>query len=192
MSEPVTLSEIRAHLGINQVNDTTRDSVITARIVTAREQCEAYTGLALVPKTIVARSDSFYDAIPLIMPVLSITSVQYLDTNGTLQTLDNSKYELASYEGYLLPAYGETWPTVRERPGAVVITYSTGYQLPANVPASIKDAIRFIVGQWENFQTSLEGTGYPPSLPNVAKQLMSSFIDYRFAFSNTKFVHTEI
>jgi hypothetical protein len=86
-----------------------------------------------------------------------------------------------------LPAYGLAWPDNRIEPNAVQIDYLCGYGEPgctaaesvAAVPEPIKDAIRFIVGQWEQFQSSIEGVVRPFTIPNAAKQLLEPYIDDR-------------
>ena len=39
-TEPITLAEMRLHLGITQTADTARDAIISARITSARQWAE--------------------------------------------------------------------------------------------------------------------------------------------------------
>lgn len=73
-------------------------------------------------------------------PLQSVTSIKYIDTDGAQQTLDPSLYivDTASEPGRLTPAYGQTWPTIREQANAVEIVFVCGYGLAAAVPAGIK------------------------------------------------------
>jgi len=64
--EPVTLAEVREHLG-EFAGNTAKDDSITAMIVAAREWAEEYTGRALIDQswrlTIIQRSGYVGDAV---------------------------------------------------------------------------------------------------------------------------------
>jgi uncharacterized phiE125 gp8 family phage protein len=181
--EPVSLSEMRAQLGITQATDTSRDTIISARIKSAREMVEFYTRSYIINQTIVGYAEKFDGAMPLKGPVSSIVSVKYTDTSGTQQTIDPANYELDFVAGVLVPAHAYSWPYVRERPNSVQIEYIAGYgAASATVPESIRDAIKFIVGQWEVFQGTIEGGIRPLTIPNAAMQLLLPHVDYREFF----------
>lgn len=304
--EPVSLAEMRAHLGITQAADTARDSVITGRIVSARQWAENYTRTAYITQTWTAYAIAFllpYNGrINLRSPLVSVTSVKYLDTDGVQQTLNASFYVVDTVGACIVPAYEADWPSVRHVLNSVQIEYICGYgpaeAVPtvtvssgayttaasltasdkwkltidgiivintavgaggvlaaalqsavdafaaahiayytvagtvaganlvitkldgtaidiasaftdstgllaavgttsggvfagsgfvgvtsaagaASVPESIKEAIRFIVGQWEVFQSSIEGVMRPFTIPNAAKQLLDNYVDLR-------------
>lgn len=70
-------------------------------------------------------------------PIVSITSVTYIDTDGATQTLAADKYRVA--DGWLVPAIGQQWPTpASSQPDAVNITYLAGFD---PVPDGIKHAL---------------------------------------------------
>lgn len=184
--EPISLGEMRAHLGISDASDTVRDSVISARITAAREWAEEYTRRRFITQTLVGYAHDFpwscyhKNAVDLIAPLQSVTSVKYLDGDGNQQTLSASDYQVSTVNACVLPAYSKTWPDVREQPESVQIEYVAGYGDAGNaVPQSIKEAIMFIVSQWEIFQPAIEGMFRPLDVPNAAKQLLNSYIDYR-------------
>ena len=188
-AEPVSLAEMRVHLGITQADDTTRDSIITGRIISARQWCENYTSIAFITQTWTAYADKFPCRqqtggyrIRLRLPLQSVTSVKYLDQSGVQQTLDPALYFVDTVTGCLMPAYGQGWPSVRVQANSVQVEYVSGYGIASAVPESIKDAIRFIVGQWEMFQSSIEGVMRPFTIPNAAKQLLDSYVDMREQF----------
>jgi len=187
-AEPVMLAEMRSHLGITQAADTTRDNIITGRIISARQQSEYFTRLGFITQTWTGYAVDFaYNPatchrIRLKVPLVSITSVKYLDENGAQQTLDPSKYLVDLVTGCIVPAYNESWPTVRAQLNSVQVEYVIGYGNAAAVPESIKDAIRFIVGQWEVFQSSIEGVLRPLTIPNAAKELLAPYVDCREIF----------
>lgn len=61
-------------------------------------------------------------------PLISIDSIQYLDTSGTLQTLPTDFYVyVPGFPGKVAPAYGKIWPFTLPQIGAVVINYTCGY-----------------------------------------------------------------
>jgi len=181
--EPVTLAEIRAHLGISQPGDTARDGVIDGRIVTARTMAEHITQLALITQTWIGYSQCFSNVMPLKGPLQSVASIKYIDQNGALQTLAAALYDVDTVAAVVVPAYGVCWPTPRDVRNAVQIEYVCGYGLAEAVPEPIKAAIRFTVARWESYQSTLEGSvGYPPTLPNAALQLLEPYRDYRGMF----------
>lgn len=150
-SEPLTSTEAKAHLRITG-ND--EDTLIASLIAAARGSAEAYLNRQLVTATWVATYDGFpgsHDAIWLPQPPLvSVSSVTYLDTSQTSQTLSSAKYNvvLGSPTGYILPERNETWPSSIKHGGNenITVTYAAGYGAAAEVPADIKSAILLIVG----------------------------------------------
>ena len=80
-------------------------------------------------------------------PVQSVTSIQYIDINGALQTLDPSLYivDTESTQGRLSPAFGRYWPPTQMQIDAVKITYVAGY---SNVPSAIRLAICELAAAW--------------------------------------------
>lgn len=178
-TEPVTLAEMRAHLGIGQVDDTARDAIITGRIKTARFMAEEFTRRALITQTITASGAAFENVIALKGPLQSVTSVKYTDSTGIVQTLDPAGYDQDTVANIIVPAYGQSWPVPRDSINSVQIVYLAGYGNAAAVPEPIKDAIRFIVGWLENYQNSIQGNGPLMSLPKAAEQLLQPFKDYR-------------
>lgn len=140
--EPVTLTEAKAHLRQDASDD---DTLITSLITAARMYVEEYTGRALVTQEWALGLDAFPDAFDVPMPNLqSVESVKYLDSDGTLQTLDSAKYRVdtATAPGRITTAYGESWPTARAVTGAVTVAFTAGYGLAVAVPAVVKAAIK--------------------------------------------------
>lgn len=152
--EPVVLSEAKSHMNIDALF-TDDDTLITSLIVVAREFVEDYIRRALMTQTLVARHNGFPNCIKLERPnVKSVTSVQYIDTAGDLQTLATSVYDVDLYStpNRITLAYGQTWPSTQTGvPNTVVITYVTGETTSANVPPTIRHAILMLIGHlYEN------------------------------------------
>lgn len=84
-------------------------------------------------------------------PVVSLTSIAYLDAVGVERTVDVSGVTLDKLSGTLRLNSGY-WPSTLDQAGAVRIRYVAGYNGTAvasggtgTLPASVKQAIRFLV-----------------------------------------------
>jgi uncharacterized phiE125 gp8 family phage protein len=181
--EPISVDAMRQFIGITQAGETSRDEIIASRIISARLWCEYFTNSHIMATTLTGYASQFADCcIDLNMPLVAVNSIKYLDTNGTEQTLANTEYQVDTVSHRVIPAYGKTWPTARVQANSVRIEYVSGYASAAVVPEPIKEAIKFVVGQWERFQNAYEGSGYPPDFPNVAKSLLQPYRDMRGVF----------
>lgn len=108
-------------------------------------------------------------------PLQAIQSIQYRSTAGTLTTLDEDLYE-ADVEcdpGIVQPAYGRVWPATREMVQAVRVTFTAGYGTPAQVPETIKQALRFAVAWWSENRGDSKDTA-ALELPAVCSRLLAS------------------
>lgn len=125
-TEPVTLAEAKLHL---RVDGTDEDTLIGGLISAAREACEDRIEGTIPVTAWQLTLDAFPDAIKLPRgPVVSVDSVKYLDSSGVEQTLSPPDYlvDTASTPGYIVPAYGKTWPETREQINAVTVDYTAG------------------------------------------------------------------
>lgn len=133
--EPITLADAKSHLKVDVTDD---DSYITSLITVARTTAEQRTARTFNTSTWVYTLDSFPDAIQVPRPnLLTVTSLQYIDANGTLQTWNSTNYivDTASEPGYVVPAYGVAWPATQARINTVILTYTAGYgPTAADVP----------------------------------------------------------
>lgn len=148
--EPITLAEAKLHCRIDGADD---DALVTALIVAARQQAENRTGRALITQQWRYDLDAFpVDTIELPKPKLqSVQSITYLDTNGTRQTMTGTEYDVITAEmvGAVLPAYGKTWPSCRNHPGSVQISFTAGYGAAASdVPQAIRQWMLLAIGTW--------------------------------------------
>lgn len=84
-------------------------------------------------------------------PLSSVLSVKYYDTQGSEQTLASSFYLVRTpwrAPGTIERAPDQTWPGLQgDRSHPVTIRFRAGYA-SGSVPATIKQAIRFLVTQW--------------------------------------------
>jgi len=172
-TEPVTLAEARLHL---RVDDTAEDTLIGALITAAREYCQHYTQRSIGSQTLELRLDEFPDgAIELPMsPVTSITSLKYIDTNGTEQTLSGSAYTLDtfSHTAWAIRAYGTEWPETLDAANVVRVVYVAGAATP---PATVRAAMLLMIGHlYENRESVVIGQATAQELPLGVKALLDT------------------
>ena len=145
--EPITLTEAKLHLRVDGTDD---DALITSLLKSAREWCELYQSRAYIEQSITAKLDCFADTIVMPMtPLISVTSIKYIDTNGIQQTLAASYYNVdtTSEPGKITLAYNMSWPTIRDQHHAIEIIYKAGYgDEVGDVPEKIKAAIKLLLG----------------------------------------------
>lgn len=143
VTEPLTLSEAKAHLRVDGTDD---DLYIAALITTCRRQLEAHTSRTIASQTLTLRLDGFpSDAIQIRKPpVTAVSSVQYVDTAGDTQTWNSSYWQasLTREPPIIVPAYSQVWPTTRDQPDAVTVTCTAGF---STVPDDYKHALLLLL-----------------------------------------------
>jgi uncharacterized phiE125 gp8 family phage protein len=124
-SEPVTIAEAKAQLSI-AASDDAHDIELASFIAAAREEWERDTSTALISRLIEHRMPSFETVTRLtVLPVVSISSVKYIDSDGAEQTVNSANYYLDSDEVRFLSTF--SFPSVQDRSEAVKIQYIAGY-----------------------------------------------------------------
>ncbi|MER2518567.1 MAG: head-tail connector protein [Candidatus Accumulibacter phosphatis] len=156
-TEPVTLAQAKAHCRIDGTAD---DALVGALIAAAREACEHKLGRPLITQTWERALEYFAGGAILLgkFKPLSIVSVNYLDDAGADTLLDPSAYTLddATEPGYLLPAYGTSWPSARPTANSVRVRFTAGYGPAASdVPIAIQQWILIAVGSMYEQRTGL-------------------------------------
>ena len=163
--EPITLADALVHLRAD-ADSGANDAYITTLIAVARQTCEDRLDRSLIQSGWTLTLDSFPDAIQLgRAPIIAVQSVQFLDTNGVLQTLNPADYLLdtASEPGFLVPAYDRDWPDTREQINAVVVSYTAGYgTAPADVPMPLRQWMLLAIG---DMYANRNATSDKPSVP---------------------------
>jgi len=157
--EPVSVAELKEHARIDHGHE---DERLAGLIKTARMMVEKDTRRKLCTQTVVLNLDYLPTYIvPEVLPIQSITSIQYYDANNTLQTLASATYEADLYAEPILirPAFGQTWPTTYDRFNAVAVTMQAGYGAASAVPEDAKQAMLLLASHWvEHREAVLTGT----------------------------------
>lgn len=144
---PVTLAEAKLACRFDASD---LDSDITAMIQDATRLAEHEIGQCLMPQTWELTLDAFPPIVRLTrVPVASVTSVQYVDPDGLLQTLSPSGYTLDASNSFgpacLAPIYGTIWPATRNQANAIAVRFSAGYANAASVPSHLKRQVKIFV-----------------------------------------------
>jgi uncharacterized phiE125 gp8 family phage protein len=157
--EPITLTEAKLHLRVDHSDD---DTLITSQIKTAREYCEDFQNRAFITQTIKLTLDEFPDVIYVPRPpLISATSIKYIDVNGQQQTLNSSVYKVdtESEPARIVPAFNQCWPGLRGDINSVEVIYQAGYGGAAAVSGKVKDAMKlFLTHLYEHREAAAEKT----------------------------------
>ena len=108
---------------------------------------------AVWPQTLELRQNVFGSPVRLPYgPATAITSVKYVDSNGTEQTLASDQYLLTN-GGELDLAYSASWPNLRGDAEGVRIRYTAGF---ASLPPAILSAVLLMVGDLYAFRETAQ------------------------------------
>lgn len=163
----LTLQEAKAQLNVSSTND---DAKITAYIKAATKTLEDRASRCFVTQTRTLKMHGFddpryvYDRCirPPRSPLKSVSSITYVDTNGTTTTLPSSDYTVSTGDmpGLIGEAYNATWPATRKQYNSVTVTYVAGHStVTTGVPANCKEAVGMVAGHWyRNREAVLTGT----------------------------------
>ncbi len=182
-TEPVTLSQAKAHLRIES-SFTTDDTYITTLISVARSICENYVGFLLSNNDDVTYYlDQFPDNEVIDLYGLSFkdagtTVIKYWDSNDSLQTFSSSRYHVdeTSIPSRIFLDSNASWPTTSDsKPSAIYIQGEAGPNA-VDVPKAIYQAILLTIGHlYENRQSVVIGSGKPYDVPQTAEHLLNTY-----------------
>lgn len=160
-SEPVSLTEAKAHMRVDIGDD---DTLISSLIKAAREYVEDASHRALMTQTWRLSLDQWpsSDEILLPRPPLVSVTITYTGSDNTVNTLGGSVYALDtdSEPARVKLVHGENWPSgTLATTSPIKITYIAGYASAALVPQQFKQAILLLAAHWyENRETTLSGS----------------------------------
>lgn len=135
ITEPVTLAAVKARIKLTSTAD---DDIITGQITQAREFAERVSRRSLAYKAYSYTMDRFWQTHPRepirvpVPPLISVTSLAYLDDTLTLQTIESDEYFVANAQdpSLIVPIPGLIWPSTARVPGAVTIAFNAGFGYP--------------------------------------------------------------
>lgn len=176
VTEPVSLAEVKRWCKVEQ-DMRADDAVLTALITAARQSIDGpdgWLGRAIMKQTLDLKLDGFPAwtlDVPL-PPLISVSSITYVATDGTSTTLSSSLYtvDTASEPGRITPAYAQSWPATRDQMAAVTVRFICGYATANAVPQTIKTALKELI-RYYYARPDAPATGVPP---HVA-QLLASY-----------------
>jgi uncharacterized phiE125 gp8 family phage protein len=172
--EPVSLDDAKAH--VREIEDA-EDALIEGYLLAARQHVETYTRRALITQTWDYTVDGLGRQVELPKPpVQSVTSVQYLDSTGALQTLAVDQYRVVKRdtgETAIVPAYGAIWPSIYPVEAAVTVRFVCGYgTTPESVPQALRQAILLLTGHWFANREAVNVGNIVSELPLAVDALM--------------------
>jgi uncharacterized phiE125 gp8 family phage protein len=146
----VSIESVKQHV---RESGNESDTEIERAIRAATAYAEKCQWCQLAAATFVERWDSFPagDIVPTKQPLVSVTSLEYVDAAGVTQTLTvTTDYVVDAYSrpGRIVLAYGQSWPSTRGYIDDVVLTYVAGYSTEASMPDEVKHAIYLLCGHW--------------------------------------------
>jgi uncharacterized phiE125 gp8 family phage protein len=163
-ADPVTVAEVREHLGYGDETDAALDAELTAFIKAAQRAVESYLGdFKLMTSTIRADIPALDLQTTLRMrPFQSFTSVEYVaQDDGEITTVASTDYHVIAghqYRGDLYLGESKDWPEVAKRADAFRLTYDVGWTAET-LPADIKNAILQIVAKLNASRGDCEDSG---------------------------------
>lgn len=190
--EPVTVEDIKANSRLDVI--AVDDGLITALIVAARTHLEnrcnrsflsqtwkltldAFPGQQSIGSALVERPFSLQDNAILLErgPVVSVSSIQYLDMSSALQTMPSADYTLVLSDeiARITPVFGKIWPITLPQIGAVTVTFIAGYGAATAVPAPLIQALKLLVG---HFYDNREAMGSGQEVPFSISALIDDYI----------------
>jgi uncharacterized phiE125 gp8 family phage protein len=168
-AEPITLDEALAQCRIDQDIE---NGLISGYIIAARQFAEKFLRCPILAQTFDYTIDFLWPWVRYQMPeltpipfwrtrielplssVTAVQSIQYVDVNGAIQTLDPSQY-IKVLDGpipYIEPAFATVWPIPRYQPACATVRFDAGLgksisDLSRNCE-NVRMAILLLVSYW--------------------------------------------
>jgi len=144
-TEPVTLTEAKAHLRVDTSDD---DALITREISAGRQLVENWARRALITQTwqmVLDKAPAGFD-IPL-PPLQEVTKIETIDDAGTKTEVSSLLYFVdlgQGSNGRVQLRRGCFWPHHRGF-ASFIVSFKCGYGAAAAVPEALKEAILKLV-----------------------------------------------
>lgn len=171
-SYPIGLQQVKEWI---RVDNSTSDAELSGLIQAATNRAETIMNRPIIQREYTLKLDSLPSEICLPMvKAQSVTSINYIDTDGVSQTLATNQYRVdlgGEYkQGRIVPAYGISWPSVRDIVETVTVVYQAGYGADWNsVPADIQQAIAYLVSHYYDMRDII---GENKTIPETAVDIL--------------------
>ena len=152
-----TTTDLKIWLRIDTSDD---DALINSMGLACQNILEDLTNTTLMQQTYTAYFDGFPpDGTPIQLPrppLISVTTIKYVDDNGAHQTWSNTLYEvsaLGKLPAQILPIESESYPSTGSTPTASVfnkveIEFVAGYATRGEIPEGFVVGHRMFVGHF--------------------------------------------
>jgi len=164
--ELITVAQAAAFMRLDSY--ASESDVISAITTASRQWCEEYLNRAIGPQTLETIRDGFpiygKRGVTLRSPLISLTSVKYLDTSNTEQTLTlNTDFFLDDDSDQPAVRPYSTWPVALGISNSVKVRYTAGYNDPSEspntwpLPKTIRQAMLMLIADmYENREAQSE------------------------------------
>jgi len=173
---PISLVEAREHC---RVDHTDEDVLIESLIAAAVSHVDAQgeLGRAMITQSWAQWEPQAPGWVRLDMgPFQSLTSVEYYDDDGVLQTADVADFEaqLSGDHVIIKPKDNREWPRADTRRDAIKLTYVAGFgDTPEDVPAGIRHAMLMLVAHWYENRSAVDDARMMP-VPMAVEALLAN------------------
>jgi uncharacterized phiE125 gp8 family phage protein len=151
-----------------ELTDDAHDAFLIGAIAAAVDAAEDRTGLQFLPATWMRTLDRWpcerWIELPR-PPLISVTSITYVDLAGVTQTFAASNYVVDAPAGRTVRRgrvglkSGVVYPSAQAELNAIRVTYLAGYANADQVPARLKQGMKMLIGHWfANRETVMVGT----------------------------------
>jgi len=133
---PIHLNEAKAHL---RIDGTDNDAMIRAYVAAASNLVENDAGRQMVVATRRLGVNAFPTTIEInYPPLVSVSSLTYLDTARARQTLAAASYAVRTTPifGYVEEAANTSWPSAYDEADSIQVNYICGYAAAVTVNAT--------------------------------------------------------
>ncbi len=113
--------------------------------------------------------------------LVTVSSVKFYDLAGTLQTFPSTDYivDTISRPAWVHLVPDKTWPATQARPSAVYIEWTGGWATAADVPETIKQAMKLLISHWDQNREAVVIGQIPAALQMSVDWLLEA---YRVSF----------
>jgi uncharacterized phiE125 gp8 family phage protein len=144
-NDPISLTQAKAHLNVDGTYD---DTIIATLLTAATQWLQSYTRRIIATETWKVILDDFPRDDPrIVLPfgkVQSVTNIVYANAATTTATLTAASSPVGYQESllsdtapFLLPPYGNSWPSVTKVIDPVKVTLVAGYGDTATSPPGV-------------------------------------------------------